>query len=389
MGYNATCASGAPCVTMEQLTLGWEVWGGSSSSLLGVEAEVVGGSGGDWGGARVFDFAIGSPKKEGGVGGAYTTPWDASVFRGCLCGNTEPLYSGPMAGSWARGRGLGCRERQCPSSVDPLETRLAQEYPSTTTTTTSYNSTFSQRIVCLIDPLVDWNVTGRVGGGAFHAPLPLGLSPYYTAQNSFTLSYVGVQSFPPLLPTASILDADTWAPSWTFGGGSLETALLSINTLPPFTLVHEVQEAGVWEPVNSWETLPSLTTRDSVYRDPLTVSTICSPLGNRAARIDFRGVGATASPPLLRVLGPGAAQVTITPVGVQPLLPSAQKLQIYECSLRGVCNRAAGNCSCAPQFKQSQGQRGDCGAFVHISSATTGGGSAGGPRSKVKAGVFK
>ena len=423
VGYNATCSGGGACVTLRQLTQGWSVAGGVIGDRLFTAAPAAAASAAA--AASSSAAAATAAPLPSSPAFVYASPWDANVFRGCVCKNEAPLAFSPgslSGGGWARGTGLGCLERSCPSGPDPLATIGG----GATGAPPPAPPTSSQRLICTLDSSVGgWNASGR-----FFRP---GALPSYSAieGGSFFLSLEGSEAPRPISPGASVFDRDVWSPLWTLDGGSLESALYMIKTLPGFRLTVERWEGGsgaagggAWVDAvvgggGTQQSTPILLT-DSIgaERQAHSLATLCHKDGTVAVRIDILG-RALAPPPLLRVrvaraedegkvrvervgggggatasaAGDASSAVSTAGAAVQ----QQQQPQAFECSRRGVCNRVRGNCSCAPYFLSSnglggQGALGDCG--FHANFIPTDGGASGGQAAppgarKKAAGVFK
>lgn len=302
-GGASSCATGAPCVTLRALTRGWALEVDAATGAVGVGAAVAAG-----GAPPPYEY----------------TAWDADLLRGCVCGSGAPAFNGGMALNWQlRGDGHACELRRCRWGADPLAARgagAAARPPAAPAV---------QRLVCTL-------TAGAVA-----------------------LRFAGAVAAPPLKPWATVFDMDATPEAWEQGGGSLEMALRSMPGARPFSLALEVlQDASPWDPSAGVEWVAAERARDPAAA--AAARRLCSGNGTSAARVTF--LGAPPAVPLLR------GEPSPDAVGALTVAPVAEStLVALECSGRGVCDRALGQCRCGPQFMSSdgaggEGQTGDCGA---------------------------
>jgi hypothetical protein len=310
VGGGATCATGAPCVTLRALSRGWALDVDAATGAVAVGARVT-----DGGAAPAFEYRA----------------WDADLLRGCVCGSGAPRFNGGAALNWqARGDGPDCSLKRCRWGPDPYANHSGGSGGD----------------------------DGGGGGGGGGAPAVQRLVCTLTA-GTLSLRFAGGVAFPPLKPWATVFDSDAAPDAWAAGGASLETALRSFPAARPFSLSLEVrQDVSPWDPAAGSEWVPAASARNSSLGD--AARRFCGRDGNTAARVTF--LGAPPAVPLLRgEPSPDAAGG----LAVATVAPST--LVALECSGRGVCNRATGQCSCGQQFTSSdgaggEGQTGDCGA---------------------------
>jgi hypothetical protein len=339
-GGAATCASGAPCVTMERLTREFLLTGPDVGTPLAA-----------------------LPAARAAPAFVYAAPWDARVLRGCVCAAPPggAAFRGPAALNWGVGGGLGCVSAlPCAGGADPLARKAA--YAAAPGAPPPARAA-TQRLTC------------RLTRGAL------------------TLRFRGAAARP-LGARAVIFDAEADAAAWTRGGASLETALRSLHTLGAFTLVARRRGDGAGEGDDgadggAWAVVePRGSTRGALP------AALCDANGTVAVDITFLPTG-DAPPPLLRadVDAAGAAAGDAASVVALAEPDAAAAAAWRECNARGVCDGATGRCACAEGFGSSDGaggpgQRGDCG---WVQAAWTAGkrGAAAPTRAPGRSGVFK
>lgn len=345
------CTSGAPCVTLRQLSEQWAIDAASGAvDVPGLVVEKlanahVGGSG-DGTPPFSWDFLKHSridglpelglpfflPQPVIAPPFVYKDSWDADMIRGCVCGAAQgKKHAGPHALHFRVPEGFDCSQSKCPGGLDPVHALYAltvtadgiegDEYP-----------VLEDGITPLTVPT--FRIQCTVAGGRV------------------IFSWRGQPAQPLRSDETYIYDRDAPLSAINKGSRSFERALQSLKGFYPYHVTNEWVD-------------PLLAPSDPL---PPEAKFLCDPAGRQHIYVTLPSMQGNP-PPLRAVVVPltlddtngagitGVVDITVESVGNAPY---------YECNNRGTCDRDTGRCACQKQFGSSDGfgnhgETGDCG----------------------------